>query len=296
MIASFLPCENAIIFARCENAANRWFYFNPPPFPQIPIIGELGFQPSELAKLTLTIFLAVQLSRSFKKKYQPFWYYLLGAGFFSALIILQPNMSTSVTVFIIGTLMYITSGATLKPLFLLFPIMLFMAFLFIMTTPYRRERLMTFFKSNQTTLNQEEDYQIKQAKIALGSGGFFGKGLGQSRQKYGYTPEIASDATFAIVGEEFGFVGVSVLLFCYGLLIFKGLTIAKRAVSSEESLIAVGVTSWIGLQLLIHVTSNTGMIPYTGVTLPLISYGGSSLLFTLMGLGLLANIDRTSTE
>jgi cell division protein FtsW len=292
-LASFIPCEQPLIFARCENEANRWFYFNPTPLPQIPLIGEIGFQPSEFAKFTLILFLGVQLSISHKKKYRHFWNYLFASGAYAGLILLQPNMSTAVTVFAIGTFMYLASGASIKPLIIMTPLILLLGFIFIVSTPYRRERLATYLKPNETSLDSDEAYQIKQAKIALGSGGLFGKGFGESRQKYGYTPEIASDATFAIVGEEFGFIGVTILLFVYGGLIYKGMLIAKRSDDPVFSLIAVGITTWIGLQVLVHVCSNAGIIPYTGMTLPLISYGGSSLVFTLMGLGLLANINKS---
>jgi cell division protein FtsW len=139
-------------------------------------------------------------------------------------------------------------------------------------------------------------YHIKQILLALGSGGFWGVGFGQSKQKFNYVPEVASDSIFAIIGEEFGFIGTTLVMVAFIYLIYKGFSIAKNSKDLPGRLLAVGISSWIGLQLFVNVAAMTKIIPLTGVPIPLISYGGSSMLFSMMALGILANIDRQSRK
>lgn len=290
-----LPCSVSTPFAPCVNSANRWLVLNPAPFPKIPFVGELSFQPSELAKIAIIIFLAFKL-KSYShndKTYMAFKAYMLYTGVFSALIMMEPNMSTSVLVFLIGSIMYLASGFSIRPFYFLVPIMFTLAIIFVLISPYRRERLMTFINRTHTTSQIEEGYQVNQVKIALGSGGLFGVGFGQSRQKYTYLPEVATDSIFAVIGEEFGFLGSLAICAVFFYLIYKGFEVAKNARSTSGKLLAVGVTSWIGLQFLIHMMANSGVIPYTGVPLPFISYGGSSLLFSMLAMGILINIANT---
>ena len=295
-IFGLLPCTTSFGFAPCVNGANRWFYINPPPFPQIPLLGVLGFQPSEFAKLALIVYLSVQLNKISEKKesqFQPFWIYLLSTGLVAFLILLQPNMSTAAMVFAIGTIIYFCSEASLKPLFILFPSLLTLAVGAIFTSPYRRQRLLTLIKGDEG-MDLNSGYHIKQILIALGSGGFFGVGFGESKQKYQYLPEVAADSLFALIGEEFGFLGTTILILAFSFLIYKGFTIAKNAPDLLGRLLSVGIISWIGLQFFINVAAMSKIIPLTGVPMPLISYGGSSLFFSLMGLGILANISSQS--
>lgn len=296
-LVSFIPCEHAIIFARCVNGANRWIYLNPAPLPQLPFIGEASFQPSELAKLVLILYLTFRLtSKGAKIKDQntPFKTYLYITGLYTFLVLLQPNMSTAITLFGIGSVLYLTSGNSWKPFYYLVPTMLLLAIVMMFASPYRRERVLTYFGKHTNDVSLEEGYQIKQVKIALGSGGFFGIGFGQSRQKYKYLPEIASDSIFAVIGEEFGFIGTTSLILIFMALVYQGLRTAMLTSSLENKMIASGITTWIGLQFFIHVAANSGLMPYTGVPLPLISYGGSSLIFTMAGIGTLANIRKNS--
>ncbi len=143
--------------------------------------------------------------------------------------------------------------------------------------------------------SSESSYHVKQALVALGSGGFSGVGFGQSKQKYQYLPEVASDSIFAIIGEEFGFIGTVVVVLAYGLFIFKGFRIAKKSQDMFGKLVSIGISSWLGIQFFINVASMTKLIPMTGVPIPLISYGGSSLVFSLIGLGILANVQKNSS-
>lgn len=296
-IVGLMPCSTSIPFSPCVNGANRWLYLNPPPLPAIPFLGVLGFQPGELAKLSVIVYLASQLSlisqkdKSAKNK-KPFEVYLKITVLMAGLIILQPNMSTAAMVFILGTIIYFVSGAPLKPIFITIPIFLLLAILVILSSPYRMARLKAMISGED---GSESSYHVKQALVALGSGGFSGVGFGQSKQKYQYLPEVASDSIFAIIGEEFGFIGTVVVVLAYGLFIFKGFRIAKKSQDMFGKLVSIGISSWLGIQFFINVASMTKLIPMTGVPIPLISYGGSSLVFSLIGLGILANVQKNSS-
>ncbi len=292
-ISGILPCAMSTVFMPCINEANRWFILNPLPLPQIPIIGELGFQPSEFAKLSLILFLSANIPALIKSRKTPFVFYIIATGLVSFLVLLQPNMSTAVTLFLIGSTIYFCSGASLKPAFLLIPVGLVLAVLFTLTSPYRRERLMTFVQGHGAGDDLSSGYQIKQVSIALGNGGLLGVGFGQSKQKY-YLPEVSSDSIFAIIGEEFGFIGSIAFLSAYIFLLYRGFKIALQQDDDVRRLLCIGVTSWLAVQLLIHVSANSSLIPYTGVPIPLVSYGGSSMLFSLMGLGILAGLSKRS--
>ncbi|MBU0534941.1 putative lipid II flippase FtsW [Patescibacteria group bacterium] len=291
-ITGILPCSNKMPFAPCINGANRWFFLNPPPFPPIPFLGVLGFQPGELAKLTIVLYLAIQLSKNIERKKDLFMVYIVISGLLAGLILLQPNMSTAMMVFALGTIIYFVSGAPLKPILIMVPIMSILVGAVIMTSPYRKQRLMSLFSGDSS--ESGTSYHVKQALVALGSGGVAGVGLGQSKQKYQYLPEVASDSIFALIGEEFGFIGATLLVFAYLYFIYRGFIVAKKAPDLLGKLLAIGISSWFGIQFLINVASMTKIIPLTGVPIPLISYGGSSMVFSLMALGILASIDEVS--
>lgn len=288
---ALLPCSLDVFFAPCINGANRWFYLNAPPLPKLPLLGVVGFQPGELAKLTLIMYLGIMLPKKLQENKNVFSVYAVVTGFLFLLVIAQPNMSTAVMVAAIGTIVYFSSGAPVKPLLVVVPTALLLGVLLILSSPYRRERFLTQLKGFDTN-DRSEGYHIKQIQIALGSGGLFGVGLGQSRQKYYYLPEVASDSIFAIIGEEFGFLGTALVIVAFSYLIYRGFEIAKNAKTLRGRLLASGVTSWIGLQFFVNIGAMTQLLPLTGVPIPLISYGGSSMVFSLMGLGILANIGK----
>ena len=293
-IVGLFPCTESFGFAPCVNGANRWLYLNPPPFPKLPFLGVAGFQPSEMAKLSLIMYLAVQLTKKLRTGEDPFKFYLITCAMVAGLILLQPNMSTAVMVFAIGTTVFFASGASLKKLYLILPPAIISAIGFILISPYRRTRLFTLLGHDSVVGSDlTMGYHIKQILISLGSGGLFGVGFGQSRQKYQYLPEVASDSIFAIVGEEFGFIGTTLVLLAFSYLIYKGFSIAKKTEDPLGKLLASGITSWIALQFFVNVAAMAKLIPLTGVPLPLISYGGSSMVFCLMGLGILANISKS---
>lgn len=283
-----MDCQS-FIFAPCVNGVTRWFSINPSPLPQLPIIGTLGFQPSELAKFSLILFLSAFLSNKTNHKADPFKAFMLYTGLTSFLIFLQPNLSTSILVFGIGSLIYFASNNPLKYLLVSIPAMLVLAAILMLSSDYRRQRVLTYFGSNEDSAS---NYHVEQVNLALGSGGLFGKGLGQSRQKFNFLPEVTSDSIFAIIGEELGFVGTSFFLLLITYFLYRGLKIAKSSKDDFGMLLGVGVMSWLGLQYCINVAAMVGLIPLTGVPLPLVSYGGSSTVFVLAGLGVVAQLSK----
>ena len=200
-------------------------------------------------------------------------------------------MSTAAMVFALGTIIYFVSGAPIKPLLILIPVVTLLVAGVIFISPYRRQRLITLLSGSD---EDTSSYHIKQALVALGSGGITGVGLGQSKQKFQYLPEVASDSIFAIIGEELGFIGTSFLVLAFLYFVYLGFLISRDAPDLLGKLLGIGVSSWIGIQFFINVAAMTKIIPLTGVPIPLISYGGSSMVFSLMGLGILANISKES--
>lgn len=282
-------------FSPLINGAHRWLYLNPAPLPKIPFLGVLGFQPSELAKLALILYLGFQLEKSEKvDKEAPFRVYLITTAIISGLILLQPNMSTAAITFLMATSMYFVSGFDLKKLFVLLPVLAVLGLVFVLASPYRRLRLMTLLSNNQAEDQKSSSYHINQVSISLGTGGLFGVGFGQSKQKYQYLPEVASDSIFAIIGEEFGFVGTAIFVAIFAYFIFYGIRLSYKCTELSPKLISIGITSWIALQFFVNVGAMVKLIPLTGVPIPLVSYGGSSMVFTLSALGILANIEKNN--
>lgn len=248
-------------------------------------LGPVFFQPSEVAKLTLVLFLAKELSREEKRLL-----FLLGAiAAVALLVIAEPDFGTAVV---------LTSSAFLTLFAAGFPLIWFLAagaaalvlgMVGILIAPYRRERLLSFLTGKDPL---GSSYHIRQVLLALGSGGLFGVGLGQSRQKYLFLPEATTDSIFAIIAEELGFFGTTVFVVFFVFLILRMLKIASQAPDSFSSLVATGVASWIGVQTLLNLSSMTALAPLTGVPLPLISYGGSSLFVTLLSVGIVVNISK----
>ncbi|PIR42986.1 hypothetical protein COV24_05015 [candidate division WWE3 bacterium CG10_big_fil_rev_8_21_14_0_10_32_10] len=258
--------------------ARRWFLINPEPFPAIPYINRLGFQPSEFMKLLIClllpkVLLSVRSMVSTKDKIIKYLIYLIVPVL---LVLLEPDLKNAVLILCIGLTILFVSGFNVKYFFYSVPVLLALALLLIVTSPYRMERLKTYLGNDSGS-----SYHVKQINIALGSGGLFGVGLGQSRQKVEYLPEVVGDSIFAILGEEFGFVGSFVLisiLFYLFLSLYKSIYLIKDI---SKKLTVTGIFTWYGLQVFLNLGAVSGVIPLTGVPLPLISYGGSSLLFIM---------------
>jgi cell division protein FtsW len=288
-IMGMISCETDIGFAPCIKGARRWLYLNPSPLPPLPFLGVVGFQPGELIKLSLILYLSFQLDKIIKKGDDPFWFYIITTGIASVLVILQPNMSTALLIFAIGTSIFFTSGANLKKLCMLLPVLAVLAGLLVVLSPYRRARLAGLLSGSS---GNDTNYHVRQILISLGSGGISGVGFGQSKQKYSYLPEVAADSIFGIIGEEFGFIGTFSIILIFGYFIYKSIKLALTTIEPVYKMLAVGITTWIGLQFFVNVGAMVHIIPLTGVPLPLMSYGGSSLIFTMMALGVLAKIEK----
>lgn len=260
--------------------ANRWLR-----------AGGLSFQPSELAKLSLALYLAYSMAKKnsdmsvFSKGFVP---HLLVAGLFMALIVLQPDLGTCVIVG--GWLMILLFVGGVRILHLLGLLLLSMPVVFwlIWNADYRLKRWWAFL--NPWDDPQGLGFQIIHSFLAFGSGGIFGVGLGNSKQKLFYLPEPHTDFVLSIIAEELGLVGVAIIVFLFGTLILRGIRVALDAPDLYCSYLALGITSFLALQVLINMGVVLGLLPTKGLTLPLISYGGSSLVVTLMGVGLLLNI------
>lgn len=248
-------------------------------------VGNFSFQPAELVKLAFVLYLAALLSS--KPSFLPFLGIL---GILGGLVILEPDLGTAVIIVATGMIVYFASGAPLLLIGGLGIFGIFGALGLIFFSSYRKERLLTFLNPSRDPLGAS--YHIRQILIALGSGGIFGLGLGQSRQKHAYLPAAATDSIFAVVAEELGFIGASLLILAFLLLIWRGIKIAQNAPDKFGQLLAIGITTWIGLQALINLSAMVALVPLTGVPLPFISYGGSSLVLVLTGIGVLLNISK----
>ncbi|HEX8923796.1 MAG TPA: FtsW/RodA/SpoVE family cell cycle protein, partial [Patescibacteria group bacterium] len=201
----------------------------------------------------------------------------------------QPNLSTALLVSLIVVTIYYLSGGEVKELFILSAVATFLSILLIIISPYRFSRLHTLLDPNG---NSTTAYHTNQIVISLASGGLFGKGLANSDQKYKYLPKLATDSILAVIGEETGFIGLTSILLIYLYLIVYLLKLSQSLHDSFSSLVVSGVAAWISYQSLINISAIAAIIPLTGVPLPFISYGGSSLFTLLTAIGLVRNIEK----
>lgn len=252
-------------------------------------LGVTLLQPSEFVKLALTIYLAAWFSIKEKGRFVAF---LLLIGLILLLIMLQPDMGTAMIILGEAVVMYFLSGGSIWHLLSLAPVVLIGGLGLILFEPYRAKRLMTFLNPNQGV--QTSSYHLRQILIALGSGGIFGVGIGNSLQKYAYLPESTTDSIFAIIAEELGLVGGIVLILVLLFIIYRGFYIAVHAKDNFGKLLAGGITSFIAIQTIVNLGAQTALLPLTGVPLPFISYGGSALIINLVSVGILLNISRQS--
>ena len=266
--------------------ASRWLGFG----------SFFSFQPSELTKLVLALYIADWLARK-GKQVGTFLYglapFVILVGLILGLVLLENDMGTAIIIAGLAGVMFFTAGANIIQ-FLLALGCGGSIFLTQALRGYRYFRLMGFLDpfKNVTSIN----LQLYQSLLALGSGGWFGLGLGASRQKAGYLPFPQVDSIFAIIGEELGFIGCTVIVILFLALAFRGFRLARRTQDIYGALLATGITTWLILQAMINIGSTTGSIPYTGVPLPFITYGGSSLVITMAAVGVLLNISRYIQE
>lgn len=264
------------------NGARRWVD-----------IGPANFQPSELARLVIVIWCAMLAAkkgaqiREFKHGLFPF---LVVVGFVSLLIFLEPNLSMAILVaFLAGVVMF-TAGARIGHFLLLGMAAVPLLFYSIQNWQYRLARVLTFLNPGQAS--DAASFQINQSLIGFGSGQLFGVGYGQGQQKLGYLPYNYSDFLFSSIGEEWGFVGTTAVVLLFGLFIWLGYRIARTASDPFGQYLAVGITTGIGFTAFLHMAVTMGMMPTTGLTLPFMSYGRSSLMISLLATGILLSIGR----
>lgn len=253
-------------------------------------VGFSLIQPSEFVKLSLTIYLAAWFSVKEKGRFLAF---LLLIGLILLLVILQPDMGTAMIILGEAVVLYFLSGGNIWHILSLIPVVVVGGIGLILFEPYRAKRLMTFLNPNQGI--QTSSYHLRQILIALGSGGIFGVGLGNSLQKYAYLPESTTDSIFAIIAEELGLVGGILLILVLLFIIYRGFYIAVHAKDSFGRILAGGITSFIAIQTIVNLGAQTALLPLTGVPLPFISYGGSALIINLASVGILLNISRQSS-
>lgn len=248
----------------------------------------LGFtvvQPSEIAKLALVIYLAVWLSA---KKTANLVAFLVLLALIGGLVMLEPDMGTTLVIIGTGLAIYFLSENPIKKLLLAIPAVLLAAVVLAIQSPYRLRRITTFLDPNSDPLGAS--YHVRQALIAIGSGGFFGLGLGNSRQKYSYLPEANTDSIFAIIGEELGFIGTVSLIIVFLYLFQKMARITLTVEDPFGRLLGMGIISYLIIQTAINIGSMVALTPLTGVPLPFISYGGSALVVEMASVGILFNI------
>lgn len=262
--------------------ARRWLH-----------LGPISIQPVEMVKLIAVIYLAAYLAKK-EDRLQSFVEGVLPAvavvGLLSGLVLLEPDLGTIVVIGLVTAGMLFLGGARVSHLLRLVPVALIAVMVLIWLSPYRWQRLIAF-------LNPEKDptgagFQIHQSFLAFGRGGLFGVGLGESKQKLFFLPEGHTDFVLALIGEELGLLGTGIIILLFALFTIRGFQIAARARMPFGRYLGIGITTLIGIQALINACVVTGLLPTKGLTLPFVSYGGSSLVMSLVGVGILLNISR----
>ena len=281
MLAAFAGLVLVLVpgFGIEANGSRRWLGAGP-----------LQMQPSEIAKLALVLYAALLLATQPQRArslggVRPI---LLVAGAMAVLIVAQPDLGTTMVIMFSVFALLIAGGVSMRHLGMLAGGLIGLALIAAVLEPYRRERLTAFI--DPWSDPEGSGFQSVQAMIAIGSGGFFGVGLGESVQKLFYLPEAHTDMILAVIGEELGFAGISVVLFLYGMIAYAGLRAARTARDHYAKLLAAGITSVILIQAIVNFFAVLGLLPLTGVPLPFISYGNSNLIVLLSGMGILINV------
>lgn len=278
-----VPLLIAVFFFPAVNGAKRWIQ-----------LGPLSFQPSELTKYVIVLFLAMSLDLKgdgVKKFWSGIVPYLGVSGFFAAMILAEKNLSIAAIIMIVTFIMLFVAGGRIQDLFgKVAPVLLVAGMLFIFGEDYRRARMLNFLNPWKDPAG--DGYQLIQSFYALGAGGVTGLGLGQSRQKTLYMPEPHNDFIFSIIGEELGLIGCLFIIVLFIFFVWRGIKVAMKAKDTYGTLLAIGITSIIAVQAIINIAVVTGSMPVTGVPMPFISYGGTSLVINMMAIGILLNISR----
>jgi len=264
--------------------------------PSLPFLNSI--QPTEIAKLALILYFATWMDKrkeqlsDFKSGFLSF---SVLAGIIILPVVLQPDLGSTLVFTLIAVALFFTAGGQVKHLLLAGFVAVIISVVMISNISYLKNRFTAFLVPNESC---SEDYcwQAEQASIAIGSGGFWGKGLTQGIQKSYWLPQASDDFIFAASAEEIGFLRILFVLLAYGVIAHRGFKIANGAPDNFSSIAATGITTWIVAQALINIGVNTSLLPITGITLPFVSYGGSSLVTSLMGIGILLNISKHSSD
>jgi cell division protein FtsW len=272
-------CAAVLVLAQPVNGARRWIGF-----------GSAQFQPSELAKLALAVWLAAYLARrsppqSLRELWRPTGALL---GLFFLLLLLEPDLGTTISIAVMVCGVLLVSGTPVRTLTAAMLVTSTLGVLAVSTKPYMRARVLTFLDPWHDV--RGAGYQVVQAQIGLGSGGLFGDGLGQGVQKIHYLPEAHTDMIFAVIGEELGLIGAAALILAYAAFTWAGLKVALECKDPFGKRLAAGVTTLVCGQAAINLAAVLGLAPLTGIPLPFVSYGGSSLVVELVAVGILLNI------
>jgi cell division protein FtsW len=277
-VAAFILCFIVIFIGHEAGGQSRWLY-----------IGPLSFQPSEFAKLAVILFLGTVVYKT-SKQVRNFWTLVKVMAFVGPvfIVVAYNNLSTAIIILGIAVCMLFVASPKYSHFLIMGLIVFALGVVFISTMAYRLERI-------QIWLNPEEydkGYQTLQGLYAIGSGGLFGKGLGESMQKLGFIPEAQNDMIFSVICEELGLFGAVCLIMLYILLIWRFMIIANNAADLYGALIVVGVMAHISIQVVLNIAVVTNTIPNTGISLPFISYGGTSIVFLLGEMGLVLSVSR----
>lgn len=272
----------AVLFSRPINGTRRWFG-----------LGGFGVQPSELAKIVAIFFTALMLERRMHRV-DEIGYSLLPIGIIVGslvgLILLEPDFGTAVTLIAVAALMIFAAGLSYKYLIATAVVMLPTLWVLLMSAPYRRRRMFAFLCPECDPLG--DGFQLLQSLIAVGTGGVFGKGLMAGVQKLFYLPEPHTDFIFAVISEELGLIGATVIVACFCVIAWRGMRAALRAPDGFGAFLALGLTLMIVVQAFVNMSVVLGLAPTKGIPMPLVSFGGSSLLINLLGIGVLLNISQ----
>lgn len=261
-------------------------------------LGPFSMQPSEIAKFALVVYFADWLSRRGQRLGNvtygliPF---ALTLGIVCGLVMLERDLGTTIVLVMIGAVVYFTAGANVLHLLGAAGLAGAAFWAMVKVAAYRQERILVWL-DGPFAHYQGAGYQPAHALYALGSGGLFGVGLGQGRQKFLWLPQAHTDAIFAIIGEEFGLIGTLFIVACFLIIAYRGFRIAARAPEPFAALLATGLTAWIVFQAVINIAVVTTLIPFTGLTLPFLSYGSSSLIMCMIAVGVLLSISRHTAE
>ena len=281
LIAVLLPHVGSRV-----NGARAWFSFGP-----------FAMQPAEIAKLVLVIYCADLFARRADRMHEvrmTLWPAILMLGMMSVLVMAQPDLGTVLVLSAIVLALAFIGGAPLVPLASTLGLVGLAGAVFTLSAQYRRDRWLAFLDLARHRDN--EGFQVWQSLVGIASGGITGVGLGASKAKWDYLPEAHTDFIFAIIAEELGLIGVIVVVVLFALLGLFGAQVALRAQDRFGMLLAGGITAWLLVQAIINMGGVVGIMPLTGLTLPFLSFGGSSLLVTMSGAGLLLNVARTATR